>query len=723
MKPVNIIFLLLSVHTLQAQQKDSIPTAVLEAVKVKSLYGPVDRLPEVSGTYIWSGKKNEVLRMDAMDASISDKIPRQVFSKVPGVFVYDMDGSGNQVNIAVRGLDPHRGWEFNIRKNGIITNSDMYGYPASHYSLPFEAVERIELVRGSGALQYGAQFGGMLNYITRSPDTTRKLGFESVNTAGSYGLLSTYNAVGGRLGKIDYYAYFSLRTSTGYRDNSHTDYNAAAVMLRYHISKRVELTAEFAHSAYLYRMPGQLTDSMFNSDPRQSTRSRNYFNPDIYVPSLQLQWGISAHTTLSATVSALLGARNSVMYDKPATVEDSINPATLQYNNRQVDIDQFHSFTAEVNVLHRYTLLSKQHLVKAGVQVFDNNLHRRQLGVGTTGTDFDLSISGSGWGRDLNFITGNIAVFAENRFEITNKLSLTPGLRWEHGHSDMSGNIQYYSDTALPNTISHDFVLLGVNLQYNISRFANVYAGITQAYRPVIFKDIIPASAYEVIDKNLQDATGYNAEAGFRGSYNGLQWDAGFFYMSYNNRMGTLSIENDQGGFYQYKTNTGNAVNYGMELYAGYGFRVNKKLNLNLFTSTAWMNAHYTNAMVKSGNSNIDIDGNSVESAPKLITRNGITAKWQKFSMTLLCSYTSETFADALNTTTPSATGSVGLVPAYTIIDVNSSIRINKTINMRLNINNLFNQQYFTKRPSMYPGPGIWPSDGINANLSIGIQL
>lgn len=45
---------------------------------------------------------------------------------------------------------------------GFFTNSDMYGYPASHFGLPMEAVERIELVRGTGALQYGAQFGGML---------------------------------------------------------------------------------------------------------------------------------------------------------------------------------------------------------------------------------------------------------------------------------------------------------------------------------------------------------------------------------------------------------------------------------------------------------------------------------------------------------------------------------------------------------------------------------
>lgn len=118
-----------------------------------------------------------------------------------------MDGTGNQMNISTRGLDPHRSWEFNNRKDGVITNSDMYGYPASHYNIPMEAVERIELVRGTGSLQYGAQFGGMLNYISKQPDTTKKVALESINTLGSYGLVSTYNAVSGKINKFRYSAW------------------------------------------------------------------------------------------------------------------------------------------------------------------------------------------------------------------------------------------------------------------------------------------------------------------------------------------------------------------------------------------------------------------------------------------------------------------------------------------------------------------------------------
>jgi len=717
------LFLLLSVTGFCQVKTDTIKTNVLKEVKVNALISTVERLPGTVGTRIWAGKKSEVLNVQGLDANIAEKTPRQIFSKVPGVFVYDMDGSGNQVNIAVRGLDPHRGWEFNIRKNGVITNSDMYGYPASHYSMPMEAVDHIELVRGTGSLQYGAQFGGMLNYVTKQPDTTKTLSFESINTAGSFGLLSTYNAVSGRKGKFDYYAYYSKRVSNGYRDNGNTNYDAQGVTLIFNASDKVKLKAEFARSNYVYRIPGPLTDSMFYADPRQSTRERNYFNPDIYIPSLNLEWALSERTQLSVTTSAVLGDRNSVQFDKPADIRDSINALTMQYNSRQVDQDHFNSYTADMNLLHKYKLLNNQHSLAFGVQLFNNDLHRQQLGKGTTGSDFDLSIAAPGWGRDLHFKTKNIAVYAENSFRVSPKFTVSPGIRWESGHSDMTGTISYYDPGNLPNTINHNFVLLGINAQYELSKNTNFYTGFAQSYRPIIFKDIIPASIYEAVDKDLKDASGYTAEAGFRGSAGGLKWDVSVFHLKYNNRMGSLSTQDDAGNFILYRTNIGDSYTNGLEWFTEYGYQVAPRVYVNLFTSTAFMRAKYKNANVKSGNTNINADGNKVESVPSFITRNGAGIKFYGASISLLYSYTAKSYADALNTEKPSANGSVGLVPSYGIFDINTSYRFNERIMMRLNINNATNKQYFTKRPAFYPGPGVWSSDGRSVNVSVGFKL
>jgi Fe(3+) dicitrate transport protein len=704
---------------------DTSSVKVLDSLTVFSyIYGYKTYLPEVQNGFLNTGKKTEQIYLTNTDADLSSKIGRQVFSKIPGVFVYDMDGAGNQINIATRGLDPHRGWDYNIRKDGILTNSDMYGYPASHYNMPLESIDKIELVRGTGSLQYGAQFGGMLSYISKKADTTKPISFESINTVGSYQLVSTYNAIGGTIGKFKYYAYYNRKSRDGYRKNEHTNANAEAVILSYEPNKDLSVRLEWARSTYVYRMPGQLSDDMFLKDPTQSTRSRNYFNPDINIPSFTFNWQVLASTKLIFTSSAVIGKRNSVLFDKPANVGDTINTATLQYNNRQVDIDGFNSYTNELRVLQNYATGKLQHLLVAGIQVMNNDLHRQQLGKGTTGTDFDLNLVDPNWGRDLHFKSKNIAFFAENKFQLNNKLSVTAGIRMEKGSSNMSGVINYYPSQKIPVSINHQFPLFGSAMQYQLSEKAQIYAGWSQSYRPMIFKDLIPVSTYEIIDPTIKDVHGDNSEIGFRGNSSFLKWDVTAFILREYNRFGTMAETDANGVLYTYRTNIGNSLSKGLELFIQGDWKLGNQTGITIYTSTAFMHARYTDASVKKGNANINISGNKVESAPDLTSRNSISFRYRGISISALYSYTAETFADPLNTVTPTpGTGAVGLVPSYGLIDLNTTIRISKMIESRINISNLMNQQYFTKRPLFYPGPGIWPSEGRNFSISFSFKI
>ncbi len=729
MKKFLTVSVLLAVHAFTIAQKnpDSVSLRSLDSVIVIGYLRPVNLipLPPVQGTYIFSGKRTEQINLQQTDANFADKIGRQVFAKLPGVFVYDMDGAGNQINISARGLDPHRGWEFNIRKDGMITNSDMYGYPASHYSMPLESIDHIELVRGTGSLQYGAQFGGMLNYISKVGDTTRPFSFESINTGGSFKLLSSFNAVSGKMGKFRYYAYAYRKSRAGYRDNEHTDSEAENVAITYEPNQSFSVKVEWARSKYLYRIPGALNDSMFHADPTQATRSRNYFSPDIHVPSINMQWQITPQTRLQLTTSAVLGRRNSVMFDKPTNVADTINTATLQYNNRQVDIDRFNSYISELRVLQQYSLGRRSGFFAAGVQYMNTDLHRTQLGKGTTGSDYDLTLVSPGWGRDLHFKTKNIAVFAENSFEVFRNFNINAGARVESGHSDMSGTMTYYPVDEVPLTIKHNYPLFGANFSYRPAGSVEFYGGWSQAYRCMAFKDLIPTSLYEKVDPNIKDAKGYNIELGTRGSWNFLRWDITGYLLRYDNRFGTLSQTDNSGNLILYRTNIGNSLTKGLEIFVQGNWLIGSRASISIFTSTAFTNARYIgNVTVKSGNNNVSIKGNKVESAPSVITRNGITFKVWKLSLSGLYSYTAKSYADALNTVVPpAATGATGLVPSYGILDFNSTIKLTKSLDFRLNLNNLLNKQYFTKRPTFYPGPGVWPSEGRSVNISFGIRL
>jgi len=375
--------------------------------------------------------------------------------------------------------------------------------------------------------------------------------------------------------------------------------------------------------------------------------------------------------------------------------------------------------------LHQYSVGRRNAFLAAGVQYMNTDLHRTQLGKGTTGSDYDLTLVEPGWGRDLHFKTQNVAFFAENTFELLRNLYINTGARVETGRTDMSGIISYYPENAIPLTLKHHFPLFGAGFSYRPSGMPEVYGGWSQAYRCMAFKDLIPASLYEKVDPNIKDAKGYNVELGTRGDWNFLRWDITGFLLQYNSRFGTLSQTDDNGNLVLYRTNTGNSLTKGIEIFIQADWLLGTKASLSVFTSTALMDARYTgDATVKSGNANVSVKGNKVESAPPVITRNGVTFKIWKVSLSGLYSYTGKTYADALNTAIPPpATGATGLVPSYGIFDFNSSFRITKNFDFRLNINNLANKQYFTKRPTFYPGPGVWPSEGRSFNVSVGIKL
>lgn len=721
-----LIILSLFIYTSgHAQEKDSTKTIKLNEVTIsgyRSEIKEVERLSPVQGTYINAGKKSEVVTVQELPANIAEKNGRQIFSKIPGVFIYDMDGSGNQVNISTRGLDPHRSWEFNIRQNGIMTNTDIYGYPASHYSPPMESIQKVELIRGTSSLQYGAEFGGMINYIVKMPDTTRKISFENINSVGSFGLLSTYNAIGGKIGKLTYYAYYHKRVSDGYRNNSNSDAQSQFISLNYAFSKKLNLKGELGRSTYLFQIPGPLTDSMFKADPKQSTRKRNYYSPDIYIPSVTLDWSLNSSTKINWTTSAVMGSRSSVQFVGFANDPDIIDPNTNTYSNRQVDIDNYNSYTSEVRIRKDYNIKSINNTVVAGVRYINNDMRRRQQGKGTTGTDYDLALTEPGFGRDLRYKTHNIGAFVENLIQVNKRLSFSPGIRIESGESNMAGKITYLVEEEIPIKVRHRFALLGISGQYKIKGDNLIYFGWSQAYRPIVLADIIPASTINRTDKNLKDSKGYNAEIGIRGVLNKLHYDFGIFRLAYNNRIGSLIIDNP-GQDIILKTNTGNSITNGVELYAEYTLTESQSVKTSVFTSTSFFSAYYIDSKITNGSENVDITGNKLETVPQWISRNGLQFSIRRFSSVLLYSYVDKSFSDASNTVAPSDNGAKGLVPAYGLLDLNISYRFNSQFAVKAGINNITNEKYFTKRPAGYPGAGVWTSDGRGVNVSVQMKL
>jgi Fe(3+) dicitrate transport protein len=710
----------------------------LQEIKVVAAKGLREResLPEIGQTAIYAGKKTEVINLNALDANLITNNSRQVFSKTPGVMVWESEGSGMQVGVAVRGLSPNRSWEFNVRQNGVDISSDPFGYPEAYYNPPMQAVARIELIRGGASLQYGPQFGGLLNYVLKKPATDKAFNLESQQSVGSNGLFSTYNSVGGTIGRLQYFGYVDYRRADGWRQNSQYSIFNGFASLSYALTNRLKIGAEVSRAYSINQQAGGLTDAQFSQDARQSLRSRNWFNVPWTVPSVTADYTISNRTRLNLKVHGLFGERSQIGFVNAITVLDARN-ASGQFANRTIDRDTYRNWGSELRLITQYTALGRQHALSTGLKYFNGYTDRRQQGKGDTGSDFNLNLQDAAYPRALTLRTMNVAAFAENLFRLTPRWTLTPGIRVERLANSVAGRYSVATNGA-ENSInqqqSRAFVLAGVGTEYKLASFATFYGNYSQAYRPVLFSDLTPAALTDfVIDPNLRDARGYTIDAGLRGAYHKfLNYDIGVYYLNYDNRIGTLTRLDAANRPFQYRTNLGRSVSRGVEAYVEFDPIValagrSKVGYLSLFASLGFNDARYrnlptatvTNGQLTEGN----LENKFVENAPRFIGRFGANYTYKTFTLTALLNRVGSAYSDASNTEIPTANAQTGFIPAYRVIDLSASWLLARRYSFRAGINNLTDERYFTRRAGGYPGPGILPADGQTAYLSLGLKL
>ena len=145
----------------------------------------IKRMKDFEETRVFAGKKNEVILLELSMANLASNNARQVYSQIPGLNIYQNDDAGLQLNIGGRGLNPNRTANFNTRQNGYDISADALGYPESYYIPPTEALSEIEILRGAASLQYGTQFGGLINFVMKKPNANKKTELITRNSIGS----------------------------------------------------------------------------------------------------------------------------------------------------------------------------------------------------------------------------------------------------------------------------------------------------------------------------------------------------------------------------------------------------------------------------------------------------------------------------------------------------------------------------------------------------------
>ncbi len=703
---------------------NNLDEVLIEAEKDNS-FG-IGKLMNVEGTSIYAGKKSEVILLNDINANLATNNPRQVFAKVAGINIFENDGAGIQLGIGGRGLNPNRVSNFNTRQNGYDISADALGYPESYYTPPTEALDRIEVIRGAASLQYGTQFGGFINFKFKAPPANEKIQLTSRQTYGSFGLFNSFNSLGGTIKKIGYYAFYQYKQGNSWRTNSGFKMHTAHASLNYQINSNIKITGEYTYMTYLAQQPGGLTDKQFEKDPTQSIRNRNWFKVNWNLASLSLDWKLTPSTRLNWMNFGLLAERVTVGYLGQINRADPLT-------ERDILGDQYKNFGSELRLLQRYQLFKNTSTFLIGARYYQGQTIRKQgLGDTTSLAHFDYNNPNNLEHSDYTFPSKNIAAFSENIFQLSSKVSLTPGVRFEYistssdgyykeTNRDLAGNIILNQTNYDARNSSRSFVLGGLGFLYKPVKKIELYANFSQNYRSINFNDMRVVNPNFKVDPDLKDETGYTADGGIRVTLKDLLYvDFSVYYLRYNDRIGTVLKEDEQTYvLYRYRTNISDSRNIGAECFAELDmiklFNKKAKHKLSIYVNASYTDARYISSQQSGFNSKI------VELVPQFILRSGLTYKYKNFSTTVQGSYTAEQFADASNSKF-STNAITGIIPAYTICDFSAQYTL-KMFNLSAGVNNFTNEVYFTRRAEGYPGPGILPSDPINFYVTLQLKL
>lgn len=703
------------------------------------------QLRKVEGTAIYAGKKSEVVLLDKVTGNLAANNARQIYSQVVGLNIYDNGDAGLQLNIGGRGLDPNRTQNFNTRQNGYDISADVLGYPESYYTPPPEALREIQIVRGAASLQYGSQFGGLINFRFKEPVPDKKIELISRQSVGSYNLFTSFNSLSGTVGKLSYYTYFHYKGGEGFRRNSEYNSRNAFAHLGWKFSENTKLSFEYTYLDYLAQQPGGLTDAQFYEDPTFSNRERNWFDVNWNLFALKLEHRLSSKTDFSLNIFGLDASRKAVGFR-----QNRVSQPDMESAPRELLIDNFSNWGAEARILTRYAFFDNESVLLLGSKYYDAaNQQQQGPGSATAGPDFNFATREfPNYSRQsqFEFPNTNLAFFGENIFNLSDRFSVTPGFRYElistkaYGSyksilEDLAGNVLKNETLTDKREFDRSFFLFGVGSSYNLNTFNELYANFSQNYRSVTFNDIRVVNPVFQVDPNIKDENGFTSDLGLRGRFkNALSYDVSIYALKYNDRIGEVlkqeQRENAQGELVEtnrtirFRGNIGDAFIYGLETFADWNlkntfFDQAENYKLNVFVNAAFTNSEYT------WSEENNVEGNKVEFIPDVNLKTGLNFGYGNLIAGIQYTYLSTQYTDATNApqdVNGNQRGIEGSIPAYGIVDLSASYTLGR-FKLEAGLNNLLNNYYFTRRATGYPGPGIIPAQPLTWYTTLQVKL
>lgn len=642
----------------------------------------------------------------------------ELLRKVTGVNVMDEEGAGLRLNISIRGLDPDRSRNVLMLEDGVPIALGPYGEPEMYFTPSIDKMSGIEILKGSGQILFGPQtIGGVVNFFTADPPSSEATKIKLSGAKGGY--FSGFGSYGNTIGKTGFLiTYLHKRADelgmTNFRLNDLSAKIKIELNEKSNLGIKLGYYDEQSNSTYI-----GLTQTMYDQGGQDFTRMAPFDNIPIkrLSASSTHQWQINEDISLKTTAYAYTTSRNwqrqdfsfsSLTANKTGVIwgnTNIANGAVYMLNSTGNRNRQFEVAGIEPRLSINHNFLNIKNELETGIRYLYEKADEQFI-VGQAANTKD------GLLRDKEVRTGNsFSAYAQNTFNITEKLSLKAGLRLEsfdyerqilRGRYRINNVNNVIRDTNIVSSDNTFALIPGVGINYTINEKVNLFAGVHKGFAPPRIKDAINA---EGTPYNLDAELSTNYELGARLNIgNTLSAEFTAFILDFQNQI--IPVSNSSGNL-----NATGVINGGKTMHKGieaglkidFGKIIGSRNSYTLESSFTLQNSIYnSNRFITSGGKTVNVKNNALPYAANVMVWNAAGINLVNgFGFRLSGNYIGAQFTDELNTFNASPNGRTGELKSRYIIDANASYQIPKSYaSFNLAIKNLSNERYIsTRRP------------------------
>lgn len=606
----------------------------------------------------------------------------EIVRRRPGIHVESETATDTKPNISVRGLDPQRSAEVSLLVDGIPLAPAPYGNPGqSLFPFTMERVYAIDMYRGGYTVPYGPNtVGGVINFLSR-PIPCEPMVFERLRF-GSDAAFSTYTAAGGTSGAFGVLVENVHTEGDTFRDHGHFEVENFGLKAAFRPDDRLSVLAQFDRYVEDSDLSGGLTQAAYDADPTQSLTQEDSFRGD------QSRWNVRVGYDLGcghrlALLAYGYGGDRTFYLGRPAAY--GAVPAQMRATIRPTEV-----WAVQPEYGYEGRFLGVTHRLRAGFRHLEEYIKNQRV---TRPYPFGPETVNDH--QRYEYVAAS--AFVEDAIAFTPRLTVTPGLRYEHVDVDALNRL---NGVRLDDEL--EAFLPALSADWKVSDDWSVYANFQTSFRVPDIERIVLTPTAEGNGQDLEPEKARTYELGARGwsACRGLYTDVDVFYIDFDERF-KPDPTNENIYF-----NTGRQRHCGVEVYADahLGTWVPRLDGLHLWTAY-----HYVDTEILEGPNK----GKHTRSAPP--QKLSLGAKYEH-----RCGlwggvdyvWVDESYADEANTKAPSADGNLGLQPSYDLwsarVGFHRAFFCDRLdVGVEVGVTNLADEAYFYRRPGkgIIPGP------------------